>query len=147
VGGRALASPVEAAKRVQAGSKLVVLGVTDDDRAFYALYRDEGSVSATALWPGAPRRFVASASQPPLTMVAGRVAMVLAAAPYVGAPAPSPLVVWTAKHGAWAASDAAVTPALGAPAIEPRLVRTPARVRRGSLGSTWRPGWRTFRRC
>lgn len=111
VGGRALASHVESPKRIQAGSKLAVLGVTDDD---FALYWDNGSVYATALWPGAPKHFVAAASQPPMTMIAGRAAMVWTAAPYFGGAAPSPLVVWTAKHGAWAASDASMTPALGA---------------------------------
>lgn len=108
---RALASHVGSPKRIQAGSKLIALGVTDDD---YALYWDNGSIYATALFPGAPRRFVAAASQPPMTMIAGRVAMLWTAKPYFGSATASPLVVWTAEHGAWAASSASKPPTLGA---------------------------------
>ncbi len=100
-----------APKLVQAGERLIVLGVTDDD---HAIYWDNGSVYATALRPGAPRRFVAAAAQPPLTLAVGPVAMVWTAQPYFNALAPSPLVLWTAEHGPRAASGSSMPPALGA---------------------------------
>jgi hypothetical protein len=95
--------------RLQRGSKLVLLGVTDDA---HALVWDAGVVYATLLVPGAPRIRVADTAQPPLTMIVGRVAMVWTAQPYFGALAPGPLVVWTAAHGAKRATEASWPPAL-----------------------------------
>jgi hypothetical protein len=101
----------QAPKLIQPGAQLVVLGVTDDDRA---IYWDAGSVYATALKPGAPRQFVAAASQPPMTMVVGRVALIWATHPFVPAlPTPSPLVIWTAKHGPREASASSLPPMQG----------------------------------
>ena len=95
--------------RVQRGKQLVLLGVTDDA---HALVWDSGVVYATLLLPGAPRLRVTEAAQPPLTMTVGRVAMIWTAQPYLGALAPSPLVVWTPFHGAKHATAASWPPAL-----------------------------------
>ena len=95
--------------RLQRGSKLVVLGVTDDA---HALVWSAGVVYATLLIPGAPRIRVTDAAQPPLTMTVGRVAMIWTAQPYLGAAAPGPLVVWTALRGAKRATAASWPPAL-----------------------------------
>jgi hypothetical protein len=110
-GDERLEARVRAAQLVQAGTNLVVLGVTDDD---HALYWDAGSVYATALEPGAERQLVAAASQPPMTLVAGRVAMVWTAQVFGPPAAPSPLVVWTAAGGPRELSAASFPPTQGA---------------------------------
>lgn len=97
--------------RIQSGAGQILLGVTDD---YHALTWQAGTVYATALLPGAPRRVVATAAQPPLTMVVGRVALVWTAQPYFAAPAVSPLVVWTAARGPRAVTGASWSPALSA---------------------------------
>jgi hypothetical protein len=101
--GEALASASRGPLRVQAGDRLVLLGVTDDG---FALYWDSGSVYATGLWPGAQREKVTEAAQPPSTLAYGKVALVWTAQDPNAAPAPSPLVVWTKAGGAKQASSA-----------------------------------------
>ena len=100
--------------RIQSGSNMTVLGVTDDD---YALVWDSRSVWASPLRCGAKRVLVASdVPEPPLTLVRGRAALLWTAQPYLGnIPGPqvvSPLVVWTAKDGPHLASTASLAPQL-----------------------------------
>jgi hypothetical protein len=91
---------------VQPGAHLVLLGVTDDD---HAIYQDGQTVYATALRPGAPRARIddVPAGNTAFIYVAGKVAFVWTnpdySKPGFGV---SPLVVWTAAHGAKKASDA-----------------------------------------
>jgi hypothetical protein len=100
---------------VQQGENLVVLASQTDDG--YVLYWDGGSVYATLLYPGAARIFVAAAVQPPMVVVHGRVAMIWTsqtlANSWNGSVSPSPLIVWTAQHGAKAASTSSLASALG----------------------------------
>lgn len=89
---------------LQAGDGLVALGVTDDQ---YVLYWSAGQVLATNTSWGlrAPLR-VTAAAEPPLTMVVGNIALIWTGQRFDGQAAPSPLVVWTAAHGAKLAASA-----------------------------------------
>ena len=94
------------AVRLQAGTKLITYGVTDDD---YVVYQDGPSLYATRLAPGAPRRLIADVGdQQPLVMVRGRVAFVWTQQFYFGAGGTSPLIVWTAAAGPKLAADSSI---------------------------------------
>jgi hypothetical protein len=92
--------------RIQAGSQLIVYGVTDDD---FAIYQDGPTVYATRLFPGAPRHVVAEVgATQPLVLVRGRVAFVWTELAYFGPGGVSPLVVWTSAAGPKLATDSSV---------------------------------------
>src|SRR5262249_542638 len=60
-------------ERLQAGTRLVVYGVTDDDQV---IFQDGGAVYAAALHPGAERSLVAEVATQPIVLISGRVAFV-----------------------------------------------------------------------
>jgi hypothetical protein len=91
---------------VQAGAGLIPLAITEDD---HVVYQDGHTVYATALAPGARRARIAEvpAGNTAFVYASGPVAFVWTnpdpTSPSLGV---SPLVVWTARHGAHLASDA-----------------------------------------
>ncbi|WP_394828957.1 hypothetical protein [Pendulispora albinea] len=102
-------SPLAAADRgrdvlLQAGTAFIPLAVTDDD---YAFYQDGRAVYVSALRAGAPRTKLADVpgDNTAFIYISGKVAFIWTnpdyALPGFGV---SPLVVWTAAHGARAAS-------------------------------------------
>ncbi|MFP2924935.1 hypothetical protein ACLESO_06905 [Pyxidicoccus sp. 3LG] len=92
--------------RLQAGSKLVVYGVTDDD---FVLYQDGATLYASALTPNAPRLTVARVGDiQPIVLISGRVALIWTRLFYFGPGGVSPLVVWTARSGPKLASTASI---------------------------------------
>ena len=90
------------ATRLQPGTHMVVLGITEDDFVLY-WSASSATVWATPLLPHAPRFPVArDVSAAPLTLVRGRVAMIWTAQPFLGGiqgQMVSPLVVWSAITG------------------------------------------------
>jgi hypothetical protein len=95
--------------RIQAGQKLFVLGVTDDDQA---IFQEGTTIYATALHPGARRQFVAETGpgvgiRPPLVFTSGRVAFIWPDSDFTGTKV-SRLVVWTAAGGARGAASASL---------------------------------------
>ncbi len=108
-----------ASRRLQAGTKLFVLGVTDDD---HAIYQDGTSVYATSLHPGARRQLIAETGpnvgvRNPLVFVSGDVALVWPDSDASGTIV-SRLVVWTAATGPQVAASASLGFA-GASAVSP----------------------------
>jgi hypothetical protein len=107
------------ALRLQAGTRLIVYGVTDDD---YAVYQDGGSLFASALYPGAARHQIADVgTMQPTVLISGRVALVWTGQFYFGSGGVSPLVVWTAAAGPKLAAAASVVSIAGtrAAAVRP----------------------------
>jgi len=97
--------------RLQAGTKLVTYGVTEDG---FAIYQDGPTLYATALYPGAARRLVAQVgATQPTVLISGRVALIWTSQFYFGAGGVSPLVVWTAEAGPKLASTSSVVSFVG----------------------------------
>ena len=104
------------ATRLQPGTQLVVLGVTEDDFVLY-WSASSATVWATPMLPHAPRFPVArDVAAAPIALVRGRVAMIWTAQPFLGnlqgLQAVSPLVVWSAITGPRLASTASLPPSL-----------------------------------
>lgn len=97
--------------RVQAGTNLIVLGVTSEN---YAIYQDGDALYSTLLKVGAPKALVTTlGGHTPFVFTVGPVAFIWTAND--GAvPAPqSPLIVFTAKTGARRLTEKSIVATLG----------------------------------
>jgi hypothetical protein len=96
---------------IQRGAQLALWGVTDDN---YAIYQDGPNLYATALLPGATRRFIANIGDKlAFVQTSGKVAFIWTDRPLTKLAGVSPLLIWTAASGAKLASSASMVATFG----------------------------------
>lgn len=92
--------------RIQPGTSLIPLAITEDD---YVFYQDGASLYVTSLEPGAPRVLVATIPNANTAYIytSGKVAFIWTNPDYTSPSyGVSPLTIWTARHGAHEVSTA-----------------------------------------